>query len=85
MVLTSVTVLYTVAPPGVQVSIHFAPLVHTGGTGHMVVVSEGCHEMCQGAWACVHEDTTVSAMVVSSSITLTQGWVAQSMGQSVAE
>lgn len=79
-------VWYTVAPPGVQFSIHRAPLVgHAGGTGHSVLVSEGCHEMCQGAWACVHEDTTVSATVVAPSTTLTQGWVAHARGQSVAE
>lgn len=81
----SVMVWYTVAPPGVQVSMHLPPLVHAGGTGHIVVVSEGCHDMCQGAWACVHEDTTVSAIVVASSMTLMQGWVAHAMGQSVAE
>lgn len=45
-----VVVAYTVEPPGVQVSMHFAPLdPHAGGTGHSVVVSEAFHEMCQGA------------------------------------
>lgn len=65
---------------------HWAPLEgHAGGTGQRVVVSEAFQEMCHGAWAAVHEDTTVSDMVVASSITLTQGWVAHSTGQSVAE
>lgn len=53
---------------------HLPPLeAHAGGTGHRVDVSEAFHEMCQGAWAAVQEDTTVSDMVVASSITLTQG------------
>lgn len=69
-----VSVAYTVAPPGVQVSMHFAsPAPHAGGTGHSVVVSEAFQEMCQGAWAAVQEDIVVSAIVVASSIALTQG------------
>lgn len=87
VVVVVVAVAYTVAPPGVQVSMSVAaaPAPHAGGTGHSVVVSAAFHEMCQGAWTAVHDDTVVPAMVVAASMTCTQGWVAQSMGQSVAE
>lgn len=57
-----------------------------GGTGQSVVVSLSSQRMFHGACAAVQPEVMAApAMVVSSSMVLTQGWVAHSMGQSVAE